>query len=77
MPRKRHVAFGEGPTEKGRKTPRRRPTLLGGGTDGKGSQDTSLAAYSTLRGRGGGNVTLLPGTQVHQEQREQAAPHGQ
>jgi len=29
--------------------PRRRPTLLGGGADGKGSQDTSPAAYSTWR----------------------------
>jgi len=33
---------------------------FGGGADGKGSQDTSPAAYSTLRGGGDGNATSLP-----------------
>jgi len=42
--------------------PRKWPVLFGEGpTEKDCNRSTSLAAYSTLRGRGGGNVTSLPG----------------
>ncbi len=45
--------------------PRKWPVLFGEGpTEKDCNRSTSLAAYSTLRGRDGGNAILLPGTYV-------------